>query len=145
MNRRLFALAMGSLLVWASTGCAPVTPQEESGIHVDLQRMGREDYIQYCASCHGADGRGRGPVAPALKVAPADLTGIAARRGGAFPRTEIAYVIDGRFELSVHGTRDMPIWGRKFREGLPQNETGEALVRGRIAGLVEYLMSIQEP
>ena len=37
-------------------------------------------YRQYCASCHGEDGRGHGPVAPYLTVKPSDLIRIAARR-----------------------------------------------------------------
>src|SRR5579863_7414040 len=46
---------------------------------------GREMFNTYCAACHGKEGRGDGPAAPALKKAPADLTTIAARNNGKFP------------------------------------------------------------
>jgi mono/diheme cytochrome c family protein len=38
---------------------------------------GQEMFVNYCAACHGKDGKGDGPAAPALKVAPADLTALA--------------------------------------------------------------------
>src|SRR5690242_18510605 len=47
---------------------------------------GRLTYSVYCASCHGKSGRGDGPVAGDLKVAPPDLTRLAARNAGLFPR-----------------------------------------------------------
>ena len=35
---------------------------------------GKEPYIQYCASCHGEDGRGDGPVSAYLKIKVPDLS-----------------------------------------------------------------------
>jgi len=110
-----------------------------------LVEVGRTEFAQYCASCHGADARGAGPVATVLITPPADLTGIAARRGGAFPADEIAAWIDGRLAPPAHGTREMPVWGVRLAEGLPPGELSQDLVRGRILTLVEYLRSIQAP
>ena len=31
---------------------------------------GKQMYMSYCATCHGVDGKGNGPVAPALKKQP---------------------------------------------------------------------------
>ena len=45
----------------------------------------------YCASCHGALGRGDGPLADQLRYRPADLTAIARRNGGEFP-TELVVI-----------------------------------------------------
>ena len=110
-----------------------------------LVEVGRTEFAQYCASCHGTDARGTGPVATALLTPPADLTRIAARRGGAFPADEIAAWIDGRLAPPAHGTREMPVWGVRLAEGLPPGELSQDLVRGRILTLVEYLRSIQAP
>ncbi len=79
-----------------------------------------------------------------LDPPPADLTGIAKRRGGEFSGVEIAEIIDGRRDVAVHGARDMPVWGvylGKNRAGMLGQETA---VRGDIHLLVEYLRSIQE-
>jgi len=108
-----------------------------------VTELGRESYLQYCAACHGADARGSGPVGPSLKTAPADLTGIAQRREGKFPESEIANLIDGRSMPAVHGTREMPVWGRRFSAALGGGEVGEEGVRGQLLILLEYLRSVQ--
>lgn len=109
-----------------------------------LARVGADMFQQYCASCHGLGGKGDGPVAGSLNTPPADLTRIAARRGGEFPSAEITRFIDGRFDVSAHGTREMPIWGRKLGEGIADGETSDQVVRGQLLALVEYLKMIQE-
>lgn len=108
-----------------------------------LAEMGGAYFQRHCASCHGPEGRGDGAVAPVLRPPPADLTRIAARRGGEFPEGEIARFIDGRFEVTAHGTREMPIWGSAFGAEIPESSIAEEIVRGKIAMLVEYLKSIQ--
>src|SRR5262245_18787271 len=77
---------------------------------------GRALFRSYCASCHGVDARGDGPVAAQLRVPPADLTRIAVRRGGHFEASEVAAYIDGRSEVLAHGRREMPVWGRVYDE-----------------------------
>ena len=108
-----------------------------------LAQMGAEVYPRYCGSCHGVRAEGDGPTADALRTRPADLTRIAARRGGSFPAGEIARFIDGRFALSAHGSREMPVWGERFGEMIPESDIAEEITRGKIATLVEYLKSIQ--
>jgi mono/diheme cytochrome c family protein len=108
-----------------------------------LAEMGAQTYRQHCSACHGLDGRGDGPAAAALKTPPSDLTRIAARRGGVFPAGEIAKVIDGRFHITAHGNREMPVWGEHFGTGIPETEISESITRGRVATLVEHLKRIQ--
>lgn len=108
-----------------------------------LAEMGQEGFAYYCTSCHGEDARGNGPVARALMKPPADLTRIAARRGGNFPTGEISRMIDGRFEVTAHGTREMPVWGETLSAAVPEPGIGEEIARGTIATIVEYLKSIQ--
>ena len=110
-----------------------------------MSSLGEQHFARYCASCHGLEGRGDGPAATALSRPPADLTRIAERRAGVFPSGEIAATIDGRFELPAHGSRDMPIWGRRLAEPIAEDAQGEEVARGRIELLVEYLESIQVP
>ncbi len=143
--RSVSRLAKSCLALLGALACAgtPAPPSEQVMSHPFLIEQGASDFAENCAACHGLDGRGGGPAAAAMIVPPADLTRIAARRDGTFPRLDVAYVIDGRFELKAHGSREMPVWGRRFLVGLPENESGDAIVRGRIEALVEYLESIQ--
>ncbi len=75
---------LGGAALLALTACDPVS-------RVDRERW----FMAHCASCHGADGTGDGPVAAALDPPPADLTTIAQRNGGDFPFAEVMAVIDG--------------------------------------------------
>jgi mono/diheme cytochrome c family protein len=108
-----------------------------------LAELGAESFPRYCGSCHGMQARGDGPAAGALLVRPPDLTRIAARRGGKFPAGEIARFVDGRFGVTAHGSREMPIWGERFGEAIPDSGVSEEITRGKIAVIVEYLKSIQ--
>jgi mono/diheme cytochrome c family protein len=102
---------------------------------------GTDLFAFYCASCHGRDGTGSGPVAGALKTPPPDLTRLAQRHGGAFPRQRVeAFVTnDGAVLSSAHGTSDMPVWGPIFR-GLDPSDT---LTSVRIGNLVAHIESMQ--
>jgi hypothetical protein len=95
----------------------------------------------HCASCHGVDGRGRGPVASQLRHEPPDLTRFSARNGGVFPSEKLARIIDGR-DVASHGDRDMPVWGDVFRR--TQAGDGPDGVADRIAMILRYLEAIQQ-
>ena len=100
--------------------------------------------MRYCASCHGPETRGHGPVAASLSVKVPDLTRIAERRGGNFPSGELAVYIDGRSMPGAHGSRAMPVWGSILSEDLVEGERGEELVRGRVRMILIYLKSVQQ-
>ena len=136
----LALVAAGAIALLA--GAAAAQPAAPDPVLADL---GQPLFARHCAACHGVEGRGDGPVAPALQPRPPDLTTIAVRRGGAFPAGEIARTIDGRFRITAHGTRAMPIWGQRFGADIPESDVGESIARGKIASLVEYLKSIQRP
>lgn len=95
----------------------------------------------HCATCHGADGKGEGPLADSLRFHPADLTLIAKRHGGSFPTETVARIVDGRQPLKGHGAPDMPIWGDAFKDG----DTGydDKRVKEKIHSIVEYLKTLQ--
>lgn len=99
---------------------------------------GPATFKAYCTQCHGADGKGAGPVAKALKIPPADLTRIAERHGGKFPAVEVKHIIMGEQDLPAHGTRDMPTWGPAFRS-VEDSSVSEL----RLSNLVRYLEELQ--
>ncbi len=111
----------------------------------DLSRYnGPELFRVYCASCHGADGQGGGPVSSSLKVAVPDLTQLARRRAGQFPAEQVRRIIDGRTTLPPHGTREMPVWGQAFRSATGNDPHSEAESDRLVDLLVQYLRSIQQ-
>jgi len=101
---------------------------------------GKDMYVQYCAACHGNDGKGNGPAAKALKSPPTDLTKLAVQSGGTFPEIKIARLIEGADDIAAHGSRDMPVWGKVFHE---MEGGGAPTSRMRIANLTAYLKSMQ--
>jgi len=145
--RRRWVQILWSSIPFAIAGCSIHRTAAQEPLVPDpdclLVEVGAELFANYCASCHGVDARGDGPAATALSTPPADLTRIAARRGGVFPESSIARRIDGRFDLPAHGTREMPIWGTCLGDEIPGFATGDEVARGRIASLVEYLKSLQ--
>ena len=130
-----FAGAGLSVLVVLPTAAQTIkkTPiQPMSGVAGSLSFRG------YCAACHGIDGRGAGPAAAALKVAPPDLTQLSARHGGRFPMTDVTRTIGGDDIPIAHGSREMPMWGAMFRSVEDRGIAGL-----RLRNLVVYLESIQ--
>ena len=101
---------------------------------------GRDIFRYYCATCHGRDGRGNGPVASALKTKPANLTRLAANNSGQFPLERVqAFVTHGRPDAAAHGSPDMPVWGPIFHVLDPSDKIAQA----RIENVVAYIKSIQ--
>jgi mono/diheme cytochrome c family protein len=101
---------------------------------------GRDSFDRYCASCHGSDGTGNGPVARALQTRPADLTTLAQRRGGTFPLADVRAFIEGTGrQLTAHGTNEMPVWGTTFRA----LEQSDGRVGVRLDNLVAYVELLQ--
>jgi mono/diheme cytochrome c family protein len=110
------------------------------------QGPGQQAFNQYCASCHGTDAKGNGPVAATLKKEPADLTQISKKSGGKFDAGDVARMIDGQRDVAGHGPREMPVWGVEFAK-----EAGAIPVRlkaryaeASILQLVRYIESLQE-
>jgi mono/diheme cytochrome c family protein len=97
-------------------------------------------YQQACASCHGADAKGHGPVAPALKTPPPDLTTLTRRHGGKFPYDYVTSVLLVGTSLPSHGSSDMPVWGPIFK--FIDKDNKQAVLR-RVKNLSDYLESLQ--
>lgn len=108
--------------------------------------VGAELYQHYCATCHGAEATGGGPMAPALVLQPPDLTTLTARHDGVFPTQRVIDRIDGQDPLVAHGS-PMPVYG-PFFEGVQdvpiKAPSGQpVLVSQPIADLVSFLEAIQ--
>jgi mono/diheme cytochrome c family protein len=106
---------------------------------------GKELYVRFCASCHGVTGRGDGPVAGSFKVEVPDLTLIARRAKGVYPRDRIEKIIDGRHILGAHGSRTMPVWGEHLNRLEIGNPDAERSTRIVILRLADYVWLLQKP
>jgi len=106
---------------------------------------GELEYQHACAICHGVEARGNGIMSKYLTVTPANLRRLTLTSGGNFPFWEVYRKIDGQFEIRGHGTRDMPIWGDRFRaQAGGDGKSAQSQAAGRILSLVFYLQYIQE-
>ena len=153
---RRAVLFLGLLL---STGALTMAQQSQTTIKKGSVQetsapSGEDLFNTYCAVCHGKDAKGNGPAAGALKVRPADLTTLAQRHGGKFPREYVTTVLQyGVEDVNAHGSKDMPIWGSLFgpsealskSQSLPLSEAREisSVVTLKIHNLSQYIESLQ--
>ena len=107
---------------------------------------GKKDFIENCAPCHGADGKGNGRALYVIpNVKPPDLTVLSKHNGGEFPTQRVYKSIDGRDGIPSHERFDMPFWGTTFqREGQEFTPASEAEVRARIMRIVDYVKTLQQ-
>ena len=70
--------------------------------------LGARLFKTHCATCHGPNGRGNGPLADQLRHITPDLPKFTARNGGVFPSERVQRIIDGR-DVPSHGNREMPV------------------------------------
>lgn len=139
---------------WIAAAASIIVPTLP--VQADDTSQGRSAYIENCVVCHGIDGKGAGPESVRLRMKPADLTSLARRNNGVFSPAAVYELIDGRKAVRVHRNSEMPIWGcrqappakrkAKVKEldsllDLPCDS--EAVVRGRIESIVDYLGLIQ--
>ena len=133
MSRLLLVLLWVSWLVAAQQA-------KTQGHPTSARAQGKILFQQYCASCHGDDGKGAGPAAVAFKVQPPDLTALSRQNRGKFPRDRVVQAIRGDRTQSAHGSTDMPVWGTVF---LTQTGGNQVEVERRISDLTEHIKSVQ--
>ncbi|CUH45814.1 c-type cytochrome [Ruegeria atlantica] len=105
---------------------------------------GAELYQHYCATCHGIDATGHGPMAGVLVIQPTDLTQLASG-DGVFPTTRVVARIDGRDPLVSHGS-PMPVYGPYFdgQDTSMKTPDGQPILTSQpIVDLVAYLETLQ--
>jgi mono/diheme cytochrome c family protein len=140
MKRNLFTMAIilaaATVSVWALS--APTVMAQKAAAKSGYVAKGHKLFTQYCASCHGKDGKGQGPVAMALKGTPPDLT-MLQPPGEKFPFYEVQTKIDGEKAVAAHGTSRMPVWGTVFRR-----TEGDLEKEAHVYALAKYIESIQQ-
>ncbi|HET7290932.1 MAG TPA: c-type cytochrome [Vicinamibacteria bacterium] len=104
------------------------------------EESGDSLYRTYCATCHGASGKGDGVLASSLRVRPSDLTRLT-KKDEKFDAERVAKVIDGRQEVKGHGGSDMPQWGDAFKRS--GEGYSEKAVKARIGALTTYIETLQ--
>ena len=136
MKKLSFSALLFSAIFMIAISCDQKPPKNS---RVAQAMRGQEIFKEKCVKCHGEDGKGL--KVDSLATQPADLTEIMwNRRVKEFPILEIANLIDGRKMAEAHGTRAMPIWGEVFAE---EEYLDEKQIKGKMAELIAYLMSIQ--
>ena len=105
---------------------------------------GKQMYLRYCSSCHGAEGKGDGPLSRDLKIKITDLTTIAKRNKGIFPLDSVMAAIDGRRAVRGHGGREMPVWGETFRSEAEGKKYPELTTLMKAKIIAEYVATLQQ-
>jgi mono/diheme cytochrome c family protein len=140
MIKSLLAIATAALLA-VSVGFADQNQKVVIQVNKTAANDGKQMYTNYCAPCHGIDGKGGGPAASALKTQPTDLTALMRNNKGKFPETHVVAILQFGMEEPAHGSATMPVWGPILGTMDPSNPQSKQL---RISNLTRYLESIQE-
>ena len=116
----------------------------------NAQSIGAAEFMNSCASCHGTNGRGDGPVSKHLLNLPPDLTMLSKNNDGVFPANRLFDVIEGSADVAVHGGRDMPVWGPQYtgrslsHQGTPSSAgEAESYARALTLSLIDHLSTMQ--
>jgi mono/diheme cytochrome c family protein len=139
-------LVLTGLLLLGISGAIPAAQGEAGARKKNLKKepvsseseSGAQLYKNYCAACHGVEGKGDGPVARFLKGPPASLSTLAQRNNGRYPADRVASELRSGTDSGAHGTSDMPIWGQVFQS------QGKDVAQTRIRKLTEVVESLQQ-
>jgi mono/diheme cytochrome c family protein len=137
------ALLSGILLLSGGAALAQTKPPgQNQKVYEQLiySVKGPDLYRAHCATCHGSNAKGDGPMAAALKTLPADLTLLAKKNHGEFPANQVRQFITGDQGSASHGSREMPVWGPIFHQVEDDKDFGNV----RLENLVKYLQTLQQ-
>ena len=133
MKTHSFLLSLALALVLGFTGTGNAAEDNH----------GKQMYLRYCGSCHGAKGSGDGPVSRDLKVKMPDLATLAKKNRGVYPLDDVMAPIDGRRLVRGHGDRDMPVWGENFRSAAEGKKYPELTTLLKAKVIAEYVATLQ--
>jgi mono/diheme cytochrome c family protein len=139
--RQVFILVLISLIAFVATAQTAAKPQVQVvPAPYTPADSGKAMFDAYCAACHGADGKGAGPAAPAMKFAVPDLTSLAKSHDGKYPAFAVAETLRVTRPMAAHGSADMPVWGPIFSH---LSQQSSAVIQQRIHNLNMYVESLQ--
>ena len=78
-----------------------------------------------------------------------NLTELSKKNHGVFPFARVYDTIDGTQSVSAHGTKEMPIWGTRYKIEAGERiyddfrADPEPFVRARLLALTEYVYRLQ--
>ncbi|MEC9340689.1 MAG: hypothetical protein VX663_04340 [Pseudomonadota bacterium] len=132
-------ISIGMVAVTAVLFAASALAQTD----VDAQKLraAKRDFMKYCSTCHGEEGRGDGPYTRMFRVYPVDLRLLSLNNDGKFPYDYVRQIIDGRKDVRAHGARTMPVWFDELWSSPEGSGARQAL--DRIKALTDYLADIQ--
>ncbi|MGO8757351.1 MAG: c-type cytochrome [Terracidiphilus sp.] len=139
-------LSYAALALALTAGIGYAKPSTSTKVVIPVPRTsaasGKQMYANYCAPCHGVDGRGQGPMAAALRKQPANLASLSRNHGGKFPASHILSVLEFGPGASSHGKAEMPAWGPVLAS-LDRTNAEPNARDLRIDNLSRFLQSLQ--
>jgi mono/diheme cytochrome c family protein len=136
----LGTLLVATTVVLAQDKAATQPVVKKTPIQQTSAASGKEMYTEYCAACHGTDGKGNGPAASAMKSAPPDLTQLTKTHDGKYPAAYVSGILRFGSGPASHGSADMPVWGPLFRSLDKYHDT---VVQQRVSNLTSYIETLQ--
>jgi mono/diheme cytochrome c family protein len=136
----LGTLLVATTVVLAQDKAATQPVVKKTPIQQTSAASGKDMYTEYCAACHGTDGKGNGPAASAMKSAPPDLTQLTKTHGGKYPAAYVSGILRFGSGPTSHGSADMPVWGPLFRSLDKYHDT---VVQQRVGNLTSYIETLQ--
>ena len=141
MSPRIVLLLAIIVIVLIIVLAGPNTPRQPARpADAAALASGAHMYGTYCAGCHGADGKGNGSTARALKAVPPDLTTLARRNRGTYPGGNVFQAI--KWGGGVYRPRSgvMPVWGAELKQ---VSDNDDARLTARIMDLTSHLERLQ--
>jgi Cytochrome c len=142
----IVGMSLGVFFIGQDTGMSQTTDKKLTKISISQNQSepgsGKQMYKDYCAVCHGMDGKGDGPAVQFLQAAPPDLTTMGKRYNERNVTLRVNTVLRFGTGRKARGTLDCPLWGDLFYE--LENRNGHPdIAKMRISNLSEYVQSMQ--
>jgi len=128
-------------VVLTTLAAAPIRAAAPEKVDEAAAIRGEIIFSRYCATCHGTQGDGKGPLSGELRTSVPDLRVMAVKNAGKFPFEKVLKSIDGRQRIGAHGSSDMPAWGDALKN---TDGRGSDSVEEAVANLAHYVWSLQK-